>query len=532
MKSVVVEIKGKFAAVLSDDGSIKKVKNRNYVVGQTIRSIQKEEVMKMKKKKLHITKKMAFCTACVTLMLLCSGAGVWAYAAPYSYVSLDVNPSIEYTLNRLDRVIKVRAVNDDGQSILDELNIADLNNKSIEEAILATVQQISNEGYFTGSNPEPVTATASEAAEDSDTAEEPVTATASEAAEDSDTAKEPVTATASEAAEDSDTAKEPVTATASEAEEDSNTAAETVKSIDGGIVIIVSSRNSKLSDRFVIEIRESVEGFVSDTVEVEVSSVGLERVKEARALGVTPGKLNLVEKLKASASDPDSIAIEEWLNKPVKDIMKEIKKNRETTAAVQPEPSYEPATSSNALPGNMNEEALDISGSSDETGNAADMTRNGNASNKMRTDNTGKTGEKNELKNQLKEEIKAKQEGDKQQKAEIKVQNKEVKESEKAQNKEVKESEKAQNKEVKESEKAQNKDDKAEIKEQQESEKINSNNSKKDAGSSNDSKNSTGNGGKENNHKSGNDTSSSGAVKGETETPVKKSNQGNSKKGY
>ena len=121
MKSVVLEIKGKFAAVLSDDGSIKKVKNRNYAVGQEIWSIQKEEDLKMKN--LPITKKIALCASCAAIMLFGTGAGVWVYAAPYSYVSLDVNPSIEYTLNRLDRVIKVKAVNDDGQAILDEVNM-------------------------------------------------------------------------------------------------------------------------------------------------------------------------------------------------------------------------------------------------------------------------------------------------------------------------------------------------------------------------------------------------------------------------
>lgn len=391
MKSVVVEIKGKFAAVLSDDGSIKKVKNRNYVIGQEIWPVQREEVMKMKK--LHITKKLAVCAASAAIMLFSSGVGVWAYTTPYSYVSLDVNPSIEYTLNRFERVIKVEAVNDDGQTILNEVDISDLNNKSIEDAILATVQQISEEGYFTGSNPEPVKATASEATETGET--------------------ETATATASEAV-------------------DSSTDAESVTSIDGGIVITVSSGNLKLSDKFVSEIREAVEGFVDETVEIQVTSVGLERVQEARALGVTPGKLNLVEKLKESASDPDSIAIEEWINKPVKDIMKEIKKNRETAVADQPDTSDNIATSSNAVQVNRDEEATDIIEPSNENGKAADKKRNGNASDKMESGKTEKTGEEKEIKNQIKEEVKAKQEGEKQQKAEIKVQNKEEKESEKA----------------------------------------------------------------------------------------------------
>ncbi|NNJ29428.1 anti-sigma-I factor RsgI family protein [Lacrimispora defluvii] len=432
MKSVVLEIKGKYAAVLSDDGGIKKVKNKNYVVGQEIWSIQKEEDLKMKK--IPITKRMTLCASCAAIMLFGTGAGLWAYAAPYSYVSLDVNPSIEYTLNRLDRVIQVEAVNDDGQAILDELNMTDLKNKSIEDAILATVQQISNEGYFTKSNSEQVTATASEAAEDG-----------------------------------SETA-EPATATASQAMENRDTDSQWSKSVNGGIVITVSGGNRKISDKFVLEIREAVEKLVDETVEVEVSSVGLERVREARTLGVTPGKLNLVEKLKSSASDPDSIVIHEWLNRPVKDIMKEIKKNRKTAVTEQPETTSQTASASEAVFNTMNEETKGAGNPSAEEGKAADVTRKEKPSQSMKPDKTDKTVEE--------KETKVNQEGDKQEKAEGIEQSKEAKASEKTQSK----------------------DEKQESKEQSKKEKTDSD-------------------------------KSSDEVKEKQETPVKKSNPGNSKKG-
>lgn len=437
MKSVVLEVKGKFAAVLSDDGSIKKIKNKNYAVGQEIWSIQKEEDLKMKK--LPVAKKMALCASCAAIMLF--SAGVWAYAAPYSYVSLDVNPSIEYTLNRLDRVIKVKAVNDDGQAILDELNMTDLKNKSIEDAILATVQQISNEGYFTESNPDKLTATASEAAKDGN-----------------------------------ETA-EPVTATASQAMENSGTDTQVGKSIDGGIVITVSGGNQKISDKFVLEIREAVEKLVDETVEVEVSSVGLERVREARTLGVTPGKLNLVEKLKSSASDPDSIVIQEWLNRPVKEIMKEIKKNRKTAVTEQSETTSQTASASEAVSNTMNEETSGAGNPSAEDGKAEDVTRKEKPSQSMKPDKTEKTVEEIETKSQLKEELKVNQEGDKQGKAEGKEQSKEAKASEKTQSM----GEKQESKDQSKREKAYSDKSSDEVKEKQEApvEKSNPGNSKK-----------------------------------------------------
>jgi hypothetical protein len=279
MKAVVVDIKDEYAAVLSDDGSIVKVKNKRYSKGQ---------VIEMKTKKVHFTKKLALGVASAAVLILGSSVGAWAYTTPYFYVSLDVNPSIEYTLNRFDRVIDIKAVNDDGQVILDKIDIKDLNNQSIEDAITDTVKQISQDGYFDGDLTNAVTGSAIQIGDDT----------------------------------------------------------KPVVKIDGGIVITVANGNTEISDELVKEIRESVEDFVdenvkSEDVEVEVSSVGYERVQKARELGVTPGKLNLVEKLQASAADPDSIVLEDWLKKPVKDIMKAIKENRKANPVTGNEDSAE-----------------------------------------------------------------------------------------------------------------------------------------------------------------------------------------------
>lgn len=243
MKSIIVEIKDDYAAVLSDDGCITKVKNNNYSIGQ---------VIELKKHRIHNTKKLAACAASAAILILGLGTGTWAYASPYSYVSLDVNPSIEFTVNRFDRVLSVKAVNDDGEEILKEIELSDLKNQTIGSALADTVEKIASQGYFDGESP-------------------------------------------------------------------------------GGIVIAASTEDAEKSEDLAEELKEDVESALvetGDTVEVEAIGVGNERVQEAKALGVTPGKLNLVEKLIASSENSDSINKEEWLNKPVKEIMKAIKENR------------------------------------------------------------------------------------------------------------------------------------------------------------------------------------------------------------
>jgi len=246
MKAVVTEIKDSFAAVLSDDGRIIKVKNKNYAIGQVI--IMKETRLKVKHKLLPWA-------AAVFAVFAISGASAYAYCSPYSYVSLDVNPSIEYTLNRFDRVLDVKAVNDDGQDILKEMNFKNMENHNIEKAIAQTIKEISKNGYFDGIE-------------------------------------------------------------------------------EGGIVIATFGKNEEKSNRLADTLQETAQEATDEEdveVAVESSSVGLNRVQKARELGVTPGKLNLVEKLQASAENPDEVNLEDWLNQPVKEIMKEIKENRKAS---------------------------------------------------------------------------------------------------------------------------------------------------------------------------------------------------------
>lgn len=45
------------------------------------------------------------------------------YAMETSYISIDVNPSIELCLNQFDRVVDVLAYNEDGQKVVDCLNV-------------------------------------------------------------------------------------------------------------------------------------------------------------------------------------------------------------------------------------------------------------------------------------------------------------------------------------------------------------------------------------------------------------------------
>ncbi|HBA48363.1 MAG TPA: hypothetical protein DCZ91_11320 [Lachnospiraceae bacterium] len=65
----------------------------------------------------------AFAGLCVMLVLALGSGGYFLLGIPVSYVSIDVNPSIELALNRLDRVIAAEAYNADGTEILDAVSL-------------------------------------------------------------------------------------------------------------------------------------------------------------------------------------------------------------------------------------------------------------------------------------------------------------------------------------------------------------------------------------------------------------------------
>ena len=108
---------------------------------------QRENGRGTKKRLFHPAARLAFVTACAMLAVF---LGIGSYALlwmPVAYVSIDVNPSLELELNRLDRVINVRAYNEDGEEIAGNISVKGLR---YEEAIERIVGSEKMQPYLTG----------------------------------------------------------------------------------------------------------------------------------------------------------------------------------------------------------------------------------------------------------------------------------------------------------------------------------------------------------------------------------------------
>lgn len=86
--------------------------------------------------------------ALLLTLVLVMGLGFFysVYTKEETLLTIDLNPSIELKMNVYDRIISVKAYNDEGQEFIDGLNI---NNCTLDEAIEKVLKKAYDKGYIT-----------------------------------------------------------------------------------------------------------------------------------------------------------------------------------------------------------------------------------------------------------------------------------------------------------------------------------------------------------------------------------------------
>lgn len=134
MKMIITEISGNTAVGLREDGSFVRLNRHGYAVGQTVEIKHSATVIRL-------------AAACAAAFMLLSTAAA-AIRLPYSYVTLDINPSVKYTLNIFNRVLAVSAVNEDARVIVDAVEESRSSYITLDDAIEMTIEQCKAEGYI------------------------------------------------------------------------------------------------------------------------------------------------------------------------------------------------------------------------------------------------------------------------------------------------------------------------------------------------------------------------------------------------
>jgi hypothetical protein len=253
MRGIIVEKENGQAIIMTKKGEFIKIKDAlEFAVGDEY--IQENNYFLKNKLFLNsinngkfipmvYNKKLATMAASIALVFGMSTVA-YGYVSPSKYINIDINPSVELVANRFDKVIKVKALNEDGTKILYNLN---LKNKNAIDAVKLVMEAANEEGYLTQES-------------------------------------------------------------------------------ENEILITVASKNEDSAKNMEMKLSNAVNQQIVDEnighTPVTTESVGVKAHEEAEKLGISPGKLNLIQKLQQVNSD---INYEEYSNKSVQEIMKAVK---------------------------------------------------------------------------------------------------------------------------------------------------------------------------------------------------------------
>ncbi len=284
MKGIVVETKGKYAIILTQGRSFVKVKAMaDMPIGE---EIDLNRPAGRTKNTRVITKITSIAAA--GLLALGLGYASYCYTVPYSYVHVDINPSIELTANIYDRIIGVEALNTSGEELLGGSN---LKNHKVDMAVKQLLNTAVQHGYLN--------------------AYELLPADSGSAVEGQQAGDGQGMAYSGQAL---DNPQEPPTTI-------SKTETKSEGAIENAVLLTVTSNNSKKSNALKDNIvKAATKELRKEKVrsEVLIGEASVEQRDAARVYGVTPGKLVLIEDV--LESEPES-QIEELKKVPIKDLL-------------------------------------------------------------------------------------------------------------------------------------------------------------------------------------------------------------------
>lgn len=305
MKAIIVEVKGKYAIALNSSGEFIKIKNNEYKLGYEY------DLTSYRNNAMKSFMKIASVAAAFFIVLGMS-YGTYSYSKPYSYVDIDINPSIELTVNKFDRIISSKAYNEDGKKLLTGFNI---NNIKLQEGVEVLLDKAIEQGYIK-------------------------------------------------------------------------------QNTENAVILAVSSKNNKKAQKLESEVQVLVSNKLGNAeVETEIVSkeIAAESHIDAEELGISPGKMHLINKLIEAKPE---LKAEDLKDDEVKDIMKSIKEEKKKE-----------------IESNKLNKAKENNNSNNNNNNKEKNNESNKENNKEKEKNKSKSKDKDKDKSKGKDKIKDKEEG-------------------------------------------------------------------------------------------------------------------------
>ncbi len=143
MKYLVMEVHPAYAVVLDEEGRFLKAANLRYQVGDTVQNIV--ELQKPKGKSTSLWKPLSgLAAAAACLCLVFFGYYQPNYTA-YGTLRIQINPDVEMTVSRTDRVLDLEGLNEDGEDLIEGYSYK---GKDRETAANELVERAIDMGYL------------------------------------------------------------------------------------------------------------------------------------------------------------------------------------------------------------------------------------------------------------------------------------------------------------------------------------------------------------------------------------------------
>ena len=158
MNYLVMEVHPAYAVVLDEEGRFLKAANLRYQVGDTVRDIV--ELRRPKEKRPALWKPLSGVAGLAACLCLVFFGYYQPNFTPYGALRIQINPDVELTLSRTDRVLELEGLNADGQILIAGY---DYGGKDREDVTEELVERAIDMGYLSGGETVSITVTSADA---------------------------------------------------------------------------------------------------------------------------------------------------------------------------------------------------------------------------------------------------------------------------------------------------------------------------------------------------------------------------------
>ena len=158
MNYLVMEVHPAYAVVLDEEGRFLKAANLRYQVGDTVRDIV--ELRHPREKRPALWKPLSGVAGLAACLCIVFFGYYQPNFTPYGALRIQINPDVELTLSRTDRVLELEGLNADGQILIEGY---DYGGKDREDVTEELVERAIGLGYLSDGETVSITVTSSDA---------------------------------------------------------------------------------------------------------------------------------------------------------------------------------------------------------------------------------------------------------------------------------------------------------------------------------------------------------------------------------